>query len=151
MATIVHWKSWSCSGRVRRKGRPTMSAHRKKKSNKSNERHGAAWGGGRFLLLALILVANLSFAQRIRAIQDDGDAAVNAKLSPDLAQMLRGKTGAMRVIVQYKKAPGANQMARAQFQGAKLNSKLSMVNAGAFTMSPAAIRALAMDGDVAYI
>ena len=39
----------------------TMSAHRKRKSNERNQRHGAAWGGGRFLLLALILVANQSF------------------------------------------------------------------------------------------
>jgi serine protease AprX len=129
-----------------------MSAHRKKKSNERNQRHGAAWGGGRFLLLALILVANLSFAQRIRAVQDDGDAAVSAKVAPDLAQMLRGSSSrSLRVIVQYKSDAGTTQMTRALSQGARLNSKLSMVHGGAFTMSPAAIRALAMDGDVAFI
>jgi len=129
-----------------------MSAHRKKKSNKSNERHWAAWGGGRFLLLALILVANQSFAQRIRGIQDDGNAAASGKLSPDLAQMLRGNAGKpMRVIVQYKNAASSKQMAKSQFQGAKLNSTLSLVNGGAFTMSAAAIRLLAADANVAYI
>jgi serine protease AprX len=130
-----------------------MSRHRKKKSDERNERHGAAWGGGRFLLLALILVANPSFAQNFhRTIGADGPEAASAKLSPDLAQMLRGNSGrAMRVIVQYKQAPGSKQMAKAQFQGAKLNSRLSLVNGGAFTMSAAAIQALAMDGDVAYI
>ena len=78
-----------------------MSAHRKKKPNQRNERHGAAWGGGRFLLLALILVTNQSFAQRIRAIQDGGDASAIQRISPDLAQILRGNSGqALRVIVQ---------------------------------------------------
>jgi len=128
-----------------------MIAHRKKKSNKRNERHGAAWGGGRFLLLGLILAANLSFAQKFRPVSDGGNSGFNAKLSPDLAEMLNSKSGAMRVIVTYKNAPGAKQMSRAQGRGAKLNSRLSLVNAGAFTMSPAGIRALANDSDVAYI
>jgi serine protease AprX len=129
-----------------------MSAHRKKKPNQRNERHGAAWGGGRFLLLALILVTDQSFAQRIRAIQDGGDASASQRISPDLAQILRGNSGqALRVIVQYKNAPNSKQIARAQFQGARLNSSLSLVRASAFTMSPAAIRALAKDGDVASI
>jgi serine protease AprX len=124
-----------------------MLAHRRKKSNKRNERHGAAWGGGRFL----ILVANLSFAQKFRPVSDGGDSGSNAKLSPDLAAMLQSKSGAMRVIVTYKNAPGTKQMSRAQFHGAKLNSRLSLVNAGAFTMSAAGIRALANDSDVAFI
>jgi serine protease AprX len=105
------------------------------------------------LLLALILVANLSFAQNVRAVQDDNDgSSVRGKLAPDLAKVLRGSSSrSMRVIVQYNQAPGANHFAKAQSVGAKLNSNLSLVNAGAFTMSPAAIRALAMDGDVAFI
>ena len=69
-----------------------MLTHMKRKSKGRNERHGAAWGGGRFLLLALILVANQSFAQNVRAVQDDGDATVSAKVAPDLAQMLRGSS-----------------------------------------------------------
>ncbi|MBI1739781.1 MAG: hypothetical protein HYR57_02715, partial [Candidatus Koribacter versatilis] len=103
-----------------------MSTH-KKKANQRNERHGAAWGGGRSLLLVLILVlaANSSFAQRIRAVQDDGGLVVSGKLSPDLAQVLQaGSNGPMRVIVQYRKAPGAMQVGRAQARGAKLHSKL---------------------------
>src|SRR5256885_16893469 len=99
-----------------------MSAHRKKKPNQRNERHGAGWGGGPFPLLALILATNQSFAQRIRAIQDGGDASVSQRISPDLAQMLRGNSGqALRVIVQYKNAPNSKQIARAQFRGARLN------------------------------
>ena len=99
-----------------------MTAHRKKKSNKRNERHGAAWGGGRFLLLALILVANLSFAQGPRRVTDEGKSdAASHKMSSDLAQMLSGKSGAMRVIVTYKSAPGAMQISRAQGRGAKLH------------------------------
>ncbi len=128
-----------------------MTAHRKKKSNQRNERHGAAWGGGRFLLLALIFIANPLFAQKPRPVSDDGASASSAKLSPDLAQMLKSKSGPMRVIVTYKNAPSARQMSRAQFQGAKLNSNLSLVKAGAFTMSRAAILALASDDDVAFI
>ena len=77
-----------------------MSAHRKKKPN---QRNGAAWGGGRFLLLVLILVTNQSFAQRIRAIQDGGDVSASQRISPDLAKMLRGNSGqALRVIVQSR-------------------------------------------------
>ena len=129
-----------------------MTAHRKKKSNKRNERHGAAWGGGRFLLLALILVANLSFAQGPRRVTDEGKSdAASFKMSPDLAQMLSGKSGAMRVIVTYKSAPGAMQISRAQGRGAKLHGSLALVKAGVYTMSPAAIRSLANDSDVAFI
>jgi serine protease AprX len=124
----------------------------KRKSKGRNERHGAAWGGVRLLLLALILVANQSFAQNVRAVLDNDGSSVNGKLAPDLARVLQGSSSrSMRVIVQYNQAPGAKHFAKAQSVGAKLNSNLSLVNAGAFTMSPAAIRALAMDGDVAFI
>ncbi len=129
-----------------------MLTHMKRKSKGRNERHGAAWGGVRLLLLALILVANQSFAQNVRAVLDNDGSSVNGKLAPDLARVLQGSSSrSMRVIVQYNQAPGAKHFAKAQSVGAKLNSNLSLVNAGAFTMSPAAIRALAMDGDVAFI
>jgi serine protease AprX len=129
-----------------------MTAHRKKKKpNKRNERHGAAWGGGRGWLLALILLASPSYGQNFRrAIESDGSEA-NGRISPDLAAMMAHKSAAVRVIVQYKSAPGTKQLSKAQFQGAKLNSNLSFIKAGAFTMSAAAIRALASDRDVAFI
>jgi len=124
----------------------------KRKSKGRNERHGAAWGGVRLLLLALILVANQSFAQNVRAVLDNDGSSVNGKLAPDLARVLQGSSSrSMRVIVQYNQAPSANHFAKAQSVGAKLNLNLSLVNAGAFTMSPAAIRALAMDDNVAFI
>ena len=129
-----------------------MLTHMKRKSKGRNERHGAAWGGVRLLLLALILVANQSFAQNVRAVLDNDGSSVNGKLAPDLARVLQGSSSrSMRVIVQYNQAPSANHFAKAQSVGAKLNSNLSLVNAGAFTMSPAAIRALAMDDNVAFI
>ncbi len=129
-----------------------MLTHMKRKSKGRNERHGAAWGGVRLLLLALILVANQSFAQNVRTVLDNDGSSVNGKLAPDLARVLQGSSSrSMRVIIQYNQAPGAKHFAKAQSVGAKLNSNLSLVNAGAFTMSPAAIRALAMDGDVAFI
>ena len=129
-----------------------LMSHRKKKSNQRNERHGAAWGGGRSLLLAMFLMANLAFAQTFRRpVEDGGASELNAKISGDLAAMMQGKTGAMRVIVTYKTAPGTKQMSRAQSQGAKLNSNLSLVKAGAFSMTPAAIRRLSQDSDVAFI
>jgi subtilisin family serine protease len=129
-----------------------MSAHRKKKSNQRNERHGAAWGGGRGLLLAVVLLANLAYGQSFRPVLDDGGVVgQHSKLSRDLSDMLQSKSGAMRVIVQYKNAPGATQFSRAQGRGAKLHASLSSVRAGVFTMSPAAIRALANDSDVAFI
>ena len=129
-----------------------MLTHMKRKSKGRNERHGAAWGGVRLLLLALILVANQSFAQNVRAVLDNDGSSVNGKLAPDLARVLQGSSSrSMRVIVQYNQAPSANHFAKAQSVGAKLNLNLSLVNAGAFTMSPAAIRALAMDDNVAFI
>src|SRR5712692_11831512 len=106
MATIVHWKWWSCSGMSTPQRTITMSAHRKRKSNGRNERHGAAWGGVRLLLLALILVANQSFAQNVRAVLDNDGSSVNGKLAPDLARVLQGSSSrSMRVIVQYNQAP----------------------------------------------
>ncbi len=130
-----------------------MTAHRKKKKpNKRNERHGAAWGGGRGWLLALILLASPAYGQSFRrVVQSDGSSVANGKISPDLAAMMANKAGAVRVIVQYKNAPATKQLSKTQFHGAKLNSSLSLIKAGAFTMSRAAIRALASDRDVAFI
>jgi serine protease AprX len=129
-----------------------MTAHRKKKSNQRNERHGAAWGGGRGLLLTIVLLTSLAHGQGFRPVFEDGGVAgQHSKMSRDLSDMLQNKSGAMRVIVQYKSAPGATQFSRAQGRGAKLHGSLSSVRAGVFTMSPAAIRAMANDSDVAFI
>ncbi len=130
-----------------------MTAHRKKKkANKRNERHGAAWGGGRGWLLALILLASPAYGQSSRRIvESDGGSGVSARISPDLAAIMANKSGAMRVIVQYKNAPATKQFSKASLRGAKLNSSLSLIRGGAFTMSAAAIRALANDSDVAFI
>src|ERR1700704_4571504 len=129
----------------------TAQRKKKKKPNKRNERHGAAWGGGRGWLLALILLASPSYGQNFRrAIESDGSEA-SGKISPDLAAMMANKSGAVRVIVQYRNAPATKQLSKAQFQGAKLNSNLSFIKAGAFTMSAAAVRGLASDRDVAFI
>src|SRR4051812_33271836 len=129
-----------------------MTAHRKKKLKQRNERHGAAWGGGRGLLLAIILVANLAHGQRFRPVSDEGGVSKNyPKMSADLAEMLKHNSGTMRVIVTYKNAPGSAQISKAQGRGARLNGNLSFVRAGAFTMSPVAIRKMANDNDVAFI
>jgi subtilisin family serine protease len=128
-----------------------MKAHRKKKSNQRNERHGAAWGGGRLLPLMLILLTSLAFGQTFRPVSDERGFERGSKMTGDLADMLKNRTSAMRVIVTYKNAPGATQISRAQGRGATLNHNLSFVKAGAFTMSPAAIRALANDSDVDFI
>jgi len=125
-----------------------------KKASKRNERHSAVWGGKPVALLILVLTATLVYAGQTVQLQDDGsgDPAVMRKFSPDLAMMLKANGNkSQRVIVQYKSAPGTAQVSRVQGLGGRFHSSLAMVNAGTFTMSPAALRSLAKDSNVAFI
>ena len=110
-----------------------MRSHKKKASKQRNERHSAVWGGKPVVLLVLILLANLAFAQpqMLRPVQDDGGLAVGGgKVAPDLAQMLISSRGLQRVIVQYKNAPTASQVSKVQAMGATLHNRLALVKGG---------------------
>src|SRR5262252_6917926 len=133
-----------------------MATHTKKASKKKNERHSAVWGGKPVALLILVLSTTLAFAQsrQISQIQADGSggSAVSRKFSPDLVRMISAKASAnQRVIVQYKNAPTSSQVSRVQAMGGRFHSTLALVRGGTFTMSPAALRKLAADPNVAYI
>lgn len=130
-----------------------MRSH--KKSSKRNERHSAVWGGKPVALLLLLLIGGplLGQSRRISVIQDDGgNTGVSAKFAPDLAEMLKSnRTAKRRVIVTYKQAPSASQLSKVQAMGATVHSRLALVKAGTFTMTPASLRTLASDPNVAYI
>ena len=119
------------------------------KSNRRNERHGAAWGSKVPLLLILFLLVNLSAAQNFRRFFQNGSVE-GRKFSPYFAQMLqqRNSNQPMRVIVQYKSAPGTADLSNAQAHGAKFHRRLPLVRGGVYTMHPKDMLDLASDPNV---
>jgi len=118
---------------------PIQEARRKSAPTRKSR---ATWGSW-VAALVLLLAVTPALAK------DNGSLS---RLSPDLATRLeQGSDQTVRVIVQYKKAPGRAQLAAAQSLGARLNSQLPLVNANVLTMTPSAIRSLAQNSNVAYI
>ena len=110
------------------------------------ERHSAAWGK-RLLGTFLFFVVGITFAQ----------AGNSDRIAPELAATLaKARQGSsanqtINVIVQYKQTPTTEHYARMQNRGAKLHSKLHMINAAAFAVPARALAALADDDDIAFV
>jgi serine protease AprX len=104
------------------------------------------------LLLLLMLAAEAAFSlDRAR------NGSPNGKFAPDLAPFVaQAHQGAahdetVKVIVQYKQVPQAEQEGRAQFLGAHLNQRLGVVKGIALTIPVSALPALQSDPDVVFI
>ncbi len=123
----------------------------KTKNRSRGERHSAAWGK-RLSLMLLLLVVGAAFAQDGR-----GDGRAIGKFAPDLAPAVaRAHQGVaadetMKVIVQYRQVPQAEQEGKAQRLGARLNHRLGVVKGIALTVPVNALPALEADSEVVSI
>src|SRR5208282_1709722 len=104
-----------------------MSQTLKPKSSSRGQRCSAGWGKHLGMLLLLLIVQS-AFAQN-----SGGYGRPVGKFAPDLAPAVaRAHQGlaaneTVKVIVQYKQVPQAEQEGRVQRLGARLNSRLGMV------------------------
>jgi len=103
-------------------------------------------------MLLLLLVAEAAFAQDWA-----GDGRPVGKFAPDLAPVLaRAHQGAaaqetVKVILQYKQVPQAEQEGRVQGLGARLNARLGLVKGIAVTIPANALPALEADDEVVSV
>jgi serine protease AprX len=124
----------------------------KPKNPAPGQRQSAAWGKHMGMLL-LLLVPGAAFAQ-----ERNGDARPAGKFASDLAPVVaRAHQGVavsnetVRIIVQYKQVPRAEQEGRMQHLGARLNHRLSLVNGIALTIPVSALPALEADSEVVSV
>jgi serine protease AprX len=129
-----------------------MSRTLKPKNPARGQRQSAAWGKHLGMLL-LLLVPGAAFAQG-----RNGDARPAGKFASDLAPVVaRAHQGAaaanetVKIIVQYKQVPRAEQEGRMQRLGARLNHRLSLVNGIALTIPVSALPALEADSEVVSV
>jgi serine protease AprX len=125
-----------------------MSQRPKQKSQGCGERHSAAWGK-RLSMVLLLLLAETAFAQ-----PGNSGRAPAGKFAPDLAPAVeraqQGTAGneTVKVIVQYKQVPQAEQEGRVQRLGARLNHRLGVVKGIALTIPVSALPALEADPEI---
>jgi serine protease AprX len=105
----------------------------------------------RLSMLLLLLVAQAAFAQ-----SSEGDGRPIGKFAPDLAPVVARAHHAaanenVKVIVQYKQAPQAEQEGRVQRMGAHLNHRLGVIKGIALTMPVSALPALEADSEVVSV
>ncbi|HEY6765008.1 MAG TPA: S8 family peptidase, partial [Candidatus Sulfotelmatobacter sp.] len=119
---------------------------------KRGERGSAAWGK-RLAAVAILLVADISFAQNWVGLR----APISPRFTPELNEQLsRARQGAggsinVRVIVQYKQAPPTATLARVQNIGGRIAAKLDLVKGAAFSVPVNALAALENDPEVEYV
>src|ERR1700733_5901136 len=127
--------------------------HTKKTKPNRGERRSAAWGK-RLAALALILVADMTFAQEFdRVERAQLSPRITAELNEQLAQARQGLGGNknVKVIVRYKQAPQTETLARVQSRGGRLAARLDLVKGASFYVPVSALAALENDPDVEYV
>src|SRR5438552_18262778 len=114
---------------------------RLRKPTGRGERDSAAWG--KRLSMMLILATGMAFGQH----------RVAPELSGLLAQAKQGSTSGktVKVIVQYRQVPSAAHYATMQGRGARLNAKLHVIKAAAFTIPVSALAELENDPEVVFV
>src|SRR5271154_7365578 len=126
-----------------------MSQRLKSESPNRGQRHSAAWGK-RLKMLVLLLVAEAVFAQDWTAASRPAGKFAS-DLAPAVEKAHQGTAAAnetVRIIVQYRHSPQAEQEGRVQRLGARLNHRLSVVKGIALTISIGALPALEADAEV---
>src|SRR5271170_3489827 len=126
-----------------------MSQRLKPKSPNRGQRHSAAWGK-RLKMLVLLLVAEAAFAQDWTAISRPAGKFAS-DLAPAVEKAHQGTAAAnetVRVIVQYRQSPQAEQEGRVQRLGARLNHRLGVVKGIALTIPVNALTALEADPEI---
>ncbi len=119
------------------------------------QRHSAAWG--KRLSMMLLLATGMAFGQRWTDATANETGRFSGRIAPELAGMLsRAKQGPLKgqtvkVIVQYRQVPTASHYATMQGRGGRLQSKLHMIKAAAFTIPVSALPLLEADPEVASV
>src|SRR5580700_3729101 len=129
-----------------------MSQRVKAENPRSVQRHSPAWAKRLGLMFfILVITAVFSAAQQ-------GDGKLVGKFAPDLAPTLaRARRGlaasneTVKVIVQYKQVPQAEQEGRVQRLGAQVTHRLHLVKGIALTIPANALPALDADPEVASV
>jgi serine protease AprX len=129
----------------------------KSKKPGRGERHSAAWGK-RLSILALVLIAEVAFAQRPEMSSARGETLrAFGRIAPELSHQLalahQGAAGTqtVKVIVEYKSIPQSAHFAKMQSLGGRLHAQLHVVRAASFTIPVRALAALEADPDVVSV
>jgi serine protease AprX len=112
------------------------------------ERHSAAWG--KRLGMTLLLATGMAFGQHSTT---PGNSRIHAELSGllDRAHHGRAQGQTVNVIVQYRQVPTSAHYATMHGRGGRLQSKLHMIKAAAFTIPVSALAALEADPEVVSV
>ena len=119
------------------------------------QRHSAAWG--KRLSMVLLLATGMAFGQRWTDATANETGRFSGRIAPELAGLLsRAKQGPLKgqtvkVIVQYRQVPTAAHYSTMQGRGARLQSKLHMIKAAAFTIPVSALPLLEADPEVVSV
>src|SRR5579863_7742674 len=129
-----------------------MHTRKAQKPEGRGERRSAAWGK-RCGVLLLALVTEMAFAGVTGGSANPAASRVQPELHQLLAKAQQGKAGTqtVRVIVQYKQAPGPAHFAKMHGLGGKLHAKLNVIKGAAFTIPVSALAALEADPDVVSV
>src|ERR1700722_2660405 len=119
------------------------------------QRHSAAWG--KRLSIVLLLATGMAFGQRWTGPLANETGRFSGRIAPELAGLLsRAKQGTIKgqtvkVIVQYRQVPTAAHYATMQGRGARLQSRLHMIKAAAFTIPVSALPLLEADPEITSV
>jgi serine protease AprX len=127
-----------------------MRTVRSRKPASRNERHSAAWG--KRLSFLFMLAALLAFAQA-NAAAAAHPSRIAGELSGLLAKAKQGsaKGQTVKVIVQYRTAPTNAHYATMHKRGGRLNAKLHLIKAAAFTIPASALPLLEADPEIVSV
>ncbi|HVN18160.1 MAG TPA: hypothetical protein VMU05_05285, partial [Dongiaceae bacterium] len=130
-----------------------MVTTQKKRPAGRDERHSAAWGKRLSAVLFVVLATGMAFGQRFDRASTGRFSRIAPELSGLLSNAKRGTTKGqtVRVIVQYKQRPTSAHYAAMNGRGARLHTKLHMINAAAFTIPVSALPALEADPAIASV
>ena len=130
-----------------------MGTTQKRKPKGRSEKHSAAWGKRIGVVLAIVMATGMAFGQRSNNSANGRFSRISPELTGWLSKAKQGSASAqtVKVIVQYKQVPTAAHYATMNGRGARLHSKLHMINGAAFTIPVSALPALEADPDVASV
>jgi serine protease AprX len=133
-----------------KEGMRIMRTFRSAKPAGRKERRSAAWG--KRLSFMSVMAAVLAFAQP-NAAAAAASSRIAAELSGLLAKAKQGlaKGETVKVIVQYRVVPTATHYATMSQHGGRLNAKLHLVKAAAFTIPVSALPWLEADPEIVHV
>ena len=128
-----------------------LHAVKSKKPKGRQERHSAAWG--KRLTTMLLLATGMAFGEHSTNSNAGRTGRIASELSGLLAKARQGSTQSqtVKVIVQYRQVPRASHYAAMLGRGARLQSKLHMINSAAFTIPVSALTALEADPEIVSV